>query len=278
MDGPLATNSAPLVSICIPHWQVQSLMEVCLRSIRRHTRGLAVELLVVDNGSRDASLDWLRSLSWIRLLERPEETPDNWPNNVFTAWDLGARAAQGRFYLTMHSDVLVTRDGWLAPFLREMERDSQVAAAGAWKLELEHPLYRWQKDVLGGTWSALKSLLGRRGRSDRHAGRYPRDYCALYRRDVVVENDLTFCPEPGEITGGHAIARQLWAHGYKTALFPVGEMARSVVHVAHATAAISTGPRLKHARSQRRAERRARNLLASPWVEELRRSDHLDAA
>lgn len=278
MDGTAATPSAPLVSICVPHWQVQGLMEICLRSIRQHTRGVACEVIVVDNGSRDESLDWLRSLNWIRLLERPDETPENWPHNVFTAWDLGARVARGRFYLTMHSDVFVKRDGWLAPFLRELAINSQAAAAGSWKLELEHPFYLWQKQLVGQAAAVLKSVVGRRGRQDEHAGRYPRDYCALYRRDLVIDHNLTFCPAPGEITGGHAIARQLWERGYETALFPVSEMAQSVVHVAHATAAISTGPRLKHGRSQRRAEERARKLLDSPWVQELRQAQHLDAA
>ena len=50
-----------------------------------------LEVIVVDNGSRDESLAYLRRLPWIRLIERPEERPTNWPLNVFTAWDRGLR-------------------------------------------------------------------------------------------------------------------------------------------------------------------------------------------
>ena len=60
------------ISICIPHWQVGDFMAVCLRSIRHYSRHYDIEMIVVDNGSKDESLDWLRSLSWIRLFERPE--------------------------------------------------------------------------------------------------------------------------------------------------------------------------------------------------------------
>jgi len=278
MDGSPPTASPPLVSVCIPHYQVGDLMRVCLRSLRRASTGLDLEILVVDNGSRDASLDWLRSLPWIRLIERPEESPARWPDNVFTAWDLGARLARGRYFLTMHSDVFVLGEGWLAPFLREFSRAPRVAASGAWKLELEHPLYRWQKETLGAVTGLVKRCLGRQGRSDPHHGQYPRDYCALYRRDVLLQHNLTFCNQPGEITGGQAIARQLWAHGYQTAVFPVAEMARSVAHVTHASAALAGGAKLNHARSQRKAEARARTWLSSPWVEELRQAEHLDAA
>ncbi|MCY2967376.1 MAG: glycosyltransferase, partial [Planctomycetota bacterium] len=108
MEGNASTRSEPLVTVCIPHWQVGEMMRVCLRSLRKHSAGLNLEIVVVDNGSRDDSLDWLRSLSWIRLIERPEETPANWPMNVFTAWDRGLREARGRYFLTMHSDVFIT--------------------------------------------------------------------------------------------------------------------------------------------------------------------------
>ena len=61
------------ISLCIPHWQVRDMMSICLRSIRKHSRKYDLEVIVVDNGSRDHSLDYLRGLSWIRLIERPEE-------------------------------------------------------------------------------------------------------------------------------------------------------------------------------------------------------------
>lgn len=271
-------SAAPRISICIPHWQVGEMMAVCLRSIRRHSAKYDLEVLVVDNGSRDASLDWLRSLSWIRLIERPDETSANWPANVFTAWDAGARAACGEFFVTMHSDVFVRRDGWLDPLLAEMQTSPQVAAAGAWKLTLEPAWYAWQKRVLGAALAGAKRLLGRRARSSWKQGHYPRDYCALYRREALVAHGLTFCPRPGEITGGYGIARQLWDAGYETHVIPVWQMAQNVVHVAHGTAATSAETRLHHRGSQRKAETRARALLAEPWVQELRDNDLLDAA
>lgn len=273
-----ARSNAPLVTVCIPHWQVQDMMAICLRSIRRHSQKYSLEVIVVDNGSRDASLAWLRSLSWIRLIERPGESVANWPANVFTAWDEALRVARGEYFVTMHSDVFVKRDDWLDPLLREMARSDRVAAAGAWKLALEHPLYAWQKRVLGSAVAGVKRLLGRRARSSWREGHYPRDYCAMYRCAALREHQLTFCPAPGEITGGYTIARQLWDKGYATGMIPVWEMARSIVHVAHGTAAVSSAKPLHHRAAQHKAERRARALLAEPWVEQLRADLRLDAA
>jgi hypothetical protein len=269
---------SPRISLCIPHWQVRDMMSICLRSIRKHSRKYNLEVIVVDNGSRDDSLDYLRSLSWIRLIERPEERVTNWPANVFTAWDLGARAALGEFFVTMHSDVFVKQDGWLDPFLREIAAAPRVAASGAWKLALEGPLYAWQKRVVGSCLAPFKRLFGKRSRSSFGVRHYPRDYCAMYRTAVLVGERLTFCPGDDLITGGYSIARQLWGRGYETRMVPVWEIAGKIVHVAHGTAAVSGEKPLHHRAAQRRAERRARALMAEGWVERLRRETMLDAA
>ena len=70
------------------------MITLCLRSIRRYSGAYNLEVLVVDNGSKDGSLEYLQSLDWIRLIERPDESHANWPTNVFTAWDTGVRSSR----------------------------------------------------------------------------------------------------------------------------------------------------------------------------------------
>lgn len=263
------TSATPRVTVCIPHWQVETYIKPCLRSIRRHSDCGDVEVIVVDNGSRDGSLDYLRSLEWIRLIERPEESPANWPLNVFTAWDRGLQEASGEFYVTMHSDVFVRRDGWLEPFLREFRRDAAVAAAGAWKLELENPLYQWQKRLFGYALGRMKTLLGRRKQVRWARGDYPRDYCAMYRADVIRREQLTFCPVGGCGGGGCSIARQLQRAGYRMGMFSVREMARYVYHVAHGTAAVRPEKPLNHRRAQKKVTSKVRRLFDEDWIQNL---------
>lgn len=270
--------SNPKFSICIPHWQVRSLVGMCLRSVQRHTASRDVEILVVDNGSRDGSLDDLRAFPGIRLIERPEESCANWPANVFTAWNLGLRAARGDYFVTMHTDVLWKQPGLLDRLLAEFQADEQVAGVGAWKLDLDPAWYTWQKDVLGTAVARVKALFGKKNRTVWEGGRYPRDYCAMYRRDVLLQHNLTFCPGDDAITGGYAIARQLWALGYQTRLIPTLEMARYLVHVAHGTAALAAEKPLHHRGAQRKVERRVAKLFAEPWVQQLRAESELQRA
>ena len=273
----------PVVTVCIPHWQVEVYAKPCLRSLRKFAPSadpsVELEVLVVDNGSKDGSLGYLRSLPWIQLIERPGESSHNWPTNVFTAWDLAAREGTGEYLLTMHCDVFARRDGWLDPLLRTINRPtapdaSPIAASGSWKLELRSPLYLEWKRITGAAVARAKRALGRPGRM--HTGQYyPRDYCALYRREALLEHGCSFVPD-GPQGGGIAVAQRLWDAGLDTAVFPVAEMARSVVHVTHGTAAVTPDKPLRHARKQRQVERAVQKLFRAKWVRELAEDDSLD--
>jgi len=263
------------ISICIPHWQVKSLIALCLRSLRKYSGKYDIEVIVVDNGSRDESLDYLRTLGWIRLIERPDESPANWPRNVYTAWDLGVQKARGEFFVTMHSDVFVKHDAWLDAFLREMAADSTVAGVGAWKLDAPHPLYEWTTKVGGACINVVRNLFGAGKTIDWRIGHYPRDYCVMYRSETILKHRLVFC-HPMNRGGGYAIAKQLWDAGYHTRVLGQSEMAANIVHVAHGTAAMVGRNVFRHQRTQAKAERRLRDLLAEPWIKDLSIDDSLD--
>lgn len=269
--------SSPRVTICLPHWEVERYARICLRSIRKCSRKYDLEVIVVDNGSRDASLDYLRGLDWIRLIERPDESRENWPLNFFTGLDRGLEAATGEFFLTMHTDVFVRSENWLDPFLREFANNPRVAMAGAWKLELAHPLYLWQKRVFGYLNYRTKRLLGGRKRHITwKQDEYPRDYCAMYRRSAVQAHGLTFTPVNGSTGGGRSIAMQLQNAGFTAGMFPVHEMGRHILHVAHGTSAVRPDHPLRHARAQRKAEQRVAKVFEQPWVAALERDASLD--
>jgi len=276
------TTVANRISICIPHWQVGDFMAVCLRSIRQYSKSYDIEVIVVDNGSQDDSLAWLRSLPWIRLLERPEEGPGNWPANVFTAWDLGIRHATGEYFLTMHSDVFVLRSGWLDPLLREIRHDDTVAGAGVWKLRRQNPFYALQKRFFYYPVKKAKYLLGLRQDSEWKSGHYPRDFCALYRKPMILENNLSFLPDPScgfpyDRGGGYAIARKIWDCGGNTRMVAVEEMLPRIVHVAHGTAGARSEKKLRHQRNQTLVEGRVMDLRRQEWFQAFLEDASLDA-
>ena len=56
-------------TVCIVNYKTLDFTRLCLRSIRKFTN-YPYEVIVVDNDSQDESLEYLKSLGWIRLIER----------------------------------------------------------------------------------------------------------------------------------------------------------------------------------------------------------------
>lgn len=255
-------------------------MTLCLRSIRRHSADVRYEVIVVDNGSKDASLDWLRSIPWIRLVERGEQTPEEWIVAMATALDIGIAQGRGKYLLIMHSDVIVKRPGWLRLLVDAIESgDDRTAAAGTGKLEtkskLSLALKKWTDT------KRLKLFLRRTLLGDKRAvwlerPHAPRDFCALYRIDVLREHKLSFI-QRGELSAGDSMYLNLVERGYNAKMIPVEEMVGYIDHIAHATAAVRPDERrLKHAHTQRKTERRIDELFSREDVKSLLADTALD--
>lgn len=278
----MAEEKTPQVSICIPHWQVKELVTLCLRAIRKFTREVPVEVIVVDNGSADDSLQYLRGLSWIRLIERGEQTPENWVQAFVTALDVGFEHSRAPYFLIMHTDTIVKHPGWLQRLLRPMEQDDKCAASGAWKLELRHPLYEFTKRITDTKKAKLwlrRTILRDAGARQLKRELCPRDYCALYRSEPIRKLGLRFnCGGRwAGYTAGEQMYYQLKEHGYRAQVIPTAEMMEYMVHLAHATAGLRPQQRrLNHLRAQRKAERRLRRLFGSELAKELAADASLD--
>jgi len=106
----MATAINTAVTILIPHFQTLDSIKLCLRSLRKFTRH-PVAVRVLDNGSHDASLNYLRSLKWIDLVETGRS------NHIWHAHHETLNAAvplvATPYFLLMHSDTYVHHPQWL---------------------------------------------------------------------------------------------------------------------------------------------------------------------
>lgn len=116
------------VSVIIPAWNLWQMTAACLRSLATHSAGQDLEVLVVDNGSTDATVGELEPLGqslWgagFKALRLPENL------GFAKACNLGARAAAGDLLFFLNNDTTCT-PGWLPP-LRAAFEDARLGAAG----------------------------------------------------------------------------------------------------------------------------------------------------
>ncbi|MGE5544092.1 MAG: glycosyltransferase, partial [Bacillota bacterium] len=94
----------------------------CVESIQKHTNE-PYELIFVDNGSSDGTLEYLQSLSDARVITNPI-------NLGFGAGcNQGMSAAKGEYIVLLNNDTVVT-EGWLTRMINWVEADPSVGMVG----------------------------------------------------------------------------------------------------------------------------------------------------
>jgi O-antigen biosynthesis protein len=99
-----------LASIIIPCWNQLEFTRHCIAALTHHTRA-PWELIVVNNGSTDATADYLAGVQ--DAASEPVTVIANATNRGFpAAINQGLRVASGEYFVLLNNDVVVT-DGWL---------------------------------------------------------------------------------------------------------------------------------------------------------------------
>jgi GT2 family glycosyltransferase len=115
-------ESSPLVSIIIVNWNGLDDTRICLENTRNQTYR-NTEIVIVDNGSHDGSLQYLRKLNDIILVE-------NNKNLGFTGGHIaGYRASKGDFVLLLNNDAIMDKD-YIHKAVNLMQVDDRIGAIG----------------------------------------------------------------------------------------------------------------------------------------------------
>jgi GT2 family glycosyltransferase len=177
----------PLVSVVIVNWNGKHLLEECLGSLSRQ-RFTDFEVIVVDNGSRDGSVEYLRSARpGILLVDLPTNTGFAGGSNA------GIRAASGKYIALLNNDTR-TDPSWLAELVTAAE---STPTAGMWASKI---LSYDRPDVIDNVGLLLyrDGLARGKGRLEQDHGQYdqraealcPSGCAGLYRRQLLDEVGL----------------------------------------------------------------------------------------
>lgn len=96
------------VSIVILTWNGLEHTKQCIASLAPLAAHELVDVVVLDNGSTDGSVDYLRGLKWVTLIESPQNIGFTAGNNLAIAHcDLDSDI------LMLNNDILITQADWL---------------------------------------------------------------------------------------------------------------------------------------------------------------------
>ncbi|KAB7627331.1 glycosyltransferase [Alkalilimnicola sp. S0819] len=262
------------VSILVPNYKTEQLTKICLRLLRKHTDPTRIRVIAVDNHSRDASTEYLRSLSWIELIERQPE-PDDTPSLSHSrALDMALARVDTPYVLSIHTDTFVYRDDWLDYLLAPFQANPDVAGVGSWKLEVKPPLRRAAKAIEDYWQRKTYPLRGRPLPEELVEGHYLRSHCAIYRTDLIREYGLSFSADRD--TAGRKLHQALVAKGHEMVFLPAPALMRYMLHLNHATMVLN--PELgSRSRSIRKGLKRIEQGLKTIQAERVLADVSLDA-
>jgi GT2 family glycosyltransferase len=233
----LPTSATPRVSIVIPVYNKVAYTLACLRSLGEQAGTVPFEVIVVDDGSSDATAQRLAGVGGIRALRNVQNL------GFIGSCNAGAAIAQGEYVLFLNNDTVVTA-GWLDALVRCIEQAPQAGLVGA---KLVYPDGRLQE--AGGIVfdDASGWNYGRFDEPDdpRYSFRREVDYCSgaaiLLRRDLFARLgmfDTRYAPAYYEDTD---LAFAVRKAGLKVYVEP----ASVVIHFEGITSGTDTGSGIK---------------------------------
>ena len=122
----------PLISIIIVNLNGKDYIKVCLDSIRNINYPKdKIETIVVDNGSKDDSAEFLSSnYPEVKIIKNNANLGFAVANNQ------GARLAAGEFIAFLNNDTKVD-ENWLVELLRPVYGDREVVCSGSKVLSMD---------------------------------------------------------------------------------------------------------------------------------------------
>ena len=118
----------PLVSIIIPTRDKTGILKKCIRGLLKKTDYSSIEIIVVDNGSREQKM--LRYLKRLRSRENVRIVRDDREFNYSRLNNEAVKYAKGDYLLFLSNDVSIIHKDWLQNMI-DVALEAGVGAVGA---------------------------------------------------------------------------------------------------------------------------------------------------
>ncbi len=163
-------NSSPAVSVIIPVLNGEATIGTLLTTLKNQSGNIAPEIIVVDNGSTDHTMEIARAHGVI-VLQQPVRGPS-------AARNLGMRSARGDILIFADADTIPSR-GWVAALTGAFTNPEVIIASG--------PILGWQPSTPAERYASVREVYTREHSVDHPKFPFVVGMNLAVRRNIALE-------------------------------------------------------------------------------------------
>ena len=129
------------VSVVIPNWDGAEFLKICLPSIRTQSfkdsgskSGASFEIIVVDNGSKDGSLKYIKqNFPEVKLIQNPKNF------GFAKAVNQGIKASKGKYIFLLNNDTKLDKN-CIKNLVKSLNENPMISMVAAKMLQYNNPI------------------------------------------------------------------------------------------------------------------------------------------
>lgn len=247
-------------SIVLVNYKSLDITKICLELLHEQLAGTDTQVYVVDNDSADASLEYLRSLNWINLIERPSPHPE--PGHIAhgRALDLALAQVTTDHLFLLHTDTFVYDKAVFEMMMAEGTKRPGIVAVGcteqldrgtvrtAWRLSSRFCKHHYRR---------IKTSLGLRSKLPKpYRETHLKSFCTLWNAKLMKQHGLHFCMD--DRVPGYTLQDRVIELGHDVVFLAPRKIFRYLDHIQAGTVVAAGGYAKGHRRTQMYADALAR--------------------
>ena len=229
-------SALPQFSVVLVNYRTYELTKICLELLREPAEDIGFAVWVVDNNSGDESAAYLRSLNWIRLIERTPSANEAGFLAHGRALDMVLDRVETEYLFLLHTDTFV-HNPKVFQLMLDQCRKSKVIAVGCLEQVYRGELgIRWRiaTRFLKHHVRRAKISLGLKSRPPKpYLERYIKSFCALWNIKVMREHGWRF--EMGNANPSYVMQDRAIDAGYAIRKLSPRQVFRYLDHVESGT-------------------------------------------
>ena len=113
------------LSIIIGNYNTEKLLEKTISSVYRNIKNISFEIIVVDDGSSDRSVEMVKNkFPKIKIRENAKNL------GYSKTYNIGTRLSKSRYVLHLNSDIFFTKDSSLDLIIKFMDKNQNIGISG----------------------------------------------------------------------------------------------------------------------------------------------------